>query len=86
VPLSDIIKSHRTKERAQTTEGGQRNKQVAGIDVDNLHKNSDTKNIECKKMINIASPLNHNQTLNSNFDKSTSLNEGSEAKVDNLDD
>lgn len=38
------------------------------------------------KINNIASPLNHNQTLNSNFDKSTSLNEGSEAKVDNLDD
>lgn len=87
IPLSDIIKSHRTKERAQTTEGGNR-KTIAGIDVENLHQKSENEE-QKKNNLNGISPVNHNSTRatrDSNFDKSTSLNENSEAKVGNLDD
>jgi len=87
IPLSDIIKSHRTKERAQTTEGGNR-RTIAGIDVENLHQKSENEE-QKKNNLNSISPVNHNSTRatrDSNFDKSTSLNENSEAKVGNLDD
>jgi len=87
IPLSDIIKSHRTKERAQTTEGGNR-RTIAGIDVENLHQKSENEE-QKKNNLNGISPVNHNSTRatrDSNFDKSTSLNENSEAKVGNLDD
>lgn len=87
VPVNDIISKQRDRQltRAQTVEGGRRN--VAGIEVDNLHKKSENdENNNMQKMKyspNTIEPSKEHPPIDKNVH---SLNEYSENKIGTMDD